>query len=141
MRKSCVDKFYNRALLSLRFILEEASELGFLSIKISLLVFVFSIFYCSTGICCNIYVYVYYNTSSTLQVVSLNFPLQKIWECFFRVEICTTDLLKEQIYVVQWVKQRLGNTIGRKYKRFMGLLETKFHLVGNLYNPCWYPLE
>jgi hypothetical protein len=64
------------------FPLEEASELGFLSIKVSLLVLLFSIFCCSTVICCNIYVSTYYSTSRTLQVASDLFPLQKLWEFF-----------------------------------------------------------
>jgi hypothetical protein len=52
------------------FPLEEASEVGFLSIKISLLVLLFSIFCCFIGICCNIYVSSYYNTSGTLHCIS-----------------------------------------------------------------------
>jgi hypothetical protein len=48
------------------FPLEKESKFGFISIMVSLLVLLLSIFCCSIGICRKIYVYALYNTFGTL---------------------------------------------------------------------------
>jgi hypothetical protein len=64
--------------------LEQESELGFISIKVSLLVLLISIFCCYVGICCNISVFSYYNTYGTLQfTISKGFPNDKYALCIF----------------------------------------------------------
>jgi hypothetical protein len=50
MGKSCLENYCNRYFLFLK-----ASELVFLSINVSLLVLLLSIFCCSTSICLNIF--------------------------------------------------------------------------------------
>jgi len=86
MRKSCLENYCNRDLLCWRFPLEEASELGFLSIKVSLLVFLLSLFYCFFGNCRNIYFFAYiiylvpHSSIASLRIisrVSLNLKILK----------------------------------------------------------------
>jgi hypothetical protein len=78
MGKFCLENYFVIELCSARgFPLEEASELGFLSIKVSFLVLLFSIFFLSTVFIIIILVSSLHNTSGTLQVVSEHFPLHK----------------------------------------------------------------
>jgi hypothetical protein len=66
MGKSCLENYCNRVMLCCGCPLEQANELGFLSIKVSLLVLLLFIFCCFFGICCNVVVFAYYNTLGTL---------------------------------------------------------------------------
>jgi hypothetical protein len=105
--------------------LKEASEHCFLSIKVLLLVFLFSIFCYSIGILLNIYVYACYITSSALQVVSKHFPLWKLWEFIFRVEMCIVSVFKAQISIARWVKLRWGRLQAGNTYDFTGLSRNK----------------
>jgi hypothetical protein len=101
----CIDHYFIGGLP-----IEAASELGYLSIKVSLLVLLFSIYFCSIGIYYNIFVSTLCNTPSTLQLVSEHFPLQKLWETFFKVETCIIGVFKDQRYIVWEVNLWLEKT-------------------------------
>jgi len=135
MGKFCLENYFVIDLYSVDVHpLEEASELGFISIKVSFIVLFFSILcYFYADILHNYYFLLYiihlvlykWNQSTFL---CINFRKKK-----FRVEMCTIDVFKAQRSIIQRVKLRLGRTSCRKYKGFHELLETTI-------SPSWKPM-
>ena len=91
--------------------------------------------YCYSAISSILFLFCIFYISGILQVVSENFPWQKLWVFFFRVETYS-GVFKPQISVVTRINPRLRDSYTQEIQVVL-----KRTFVGHPCNPCWYPFE